>query len=152
MLLYKVLILFWRCTRTCSHAPWFENRIIFSHNLHYYNTFLPCLTQTARLVPSLMKAKPSEKRNVLWLVSCPSALWLAKSLDGVTAPPLTKTATSSILPYKFRPRAYRTRGTCTDTARHIKVVLLLLLLFLAKSHFRSDVNNSYKITALTMDR
>ncbi len=25
---------------------------------------------------------PSEKQNVLWLVSCPSALWLANSLDG----------------------------------------------------------------------
>ncbi len=30
---------------------------------------------------------PSEKHNVLWLVSCPSAFWLAFSLDGVTAPP-----------------------------------------------------------------
>ncbi len=29
MLFYKVLILFWGCTRTCSHARWFENRIIF---------------------------------------------------------------------------------------------------------------------------
>ncbi len=26
----------------------------FSHNLHYYNTFLPSLAQTARLVPGLM--------------------------------------------------------------------------------------------------
>ncbi len=33
---------------------------------------------------------PYEKHNVLWLVSCPSALWLANSLDGVTAPPLPK--------------------------------------------------------------
>ncbi len=30
---------------------------------------------------------PSEKRNVLWLVSCPSALWLANSLDGVSVLP-----------------------------------------------------------------
>ncbi len=29
MLFYKVLILFWGCTRTCSHAWWFEKRIIF---------------------------------------------------------------------------------------------------------------------------
>ncbi len=28
MLFYKVLILFWGCTRICSHASWFENRII----------------------------------------------------------------------------------------------------------------------------
>ncbi len=68
MLLYKVLILFWGCTRTCSHAPWFENRIIFSHNLHYYNTFLPCLTQTARLVPGLMKAHlPKNEMCCDWL-------------------------------------------------------------------------------------
>ncbi len=29
----------------------------FSHNFHYYNTFLPSLTQTAWLVPGLMKAR-----------------------------------------------------------------------------------------------
>ncbi len=45
MLFYEVLILFWRCTRTCSHAWWFEKRIIF-HNLHYYNTFLQGRAET----------------------------------------------------------------------------------------------------------
>ncbi len=30
---------------------------------------------------------PSEKRNVLWLVSCPSALWLANSLNCVSVLP-----------------------------------------------------------------
>ncbi len=49
----------------------------FSHNLHYYNTFLLSLAQTARFD----EGPPSEKQNVLWLVSCPSALWLANSLD-----------------------------------------------------------------------
>ncbi len=29
MLFYKVLVLFWGCTRTCSHAWWFKNRILF---------------------------------------------------------------------------------------------------------------------------
>ncbi len=57
MLFYKVLILFWGCTRTCSHARWFKNLHYSSHNLHYYNTFLPSLTQTARLVLGLMKAR-----------------------------------------------------------------------------------------------
>ncbi len=73
---------------------------------------------------------PSEKRNVLWLISCPSALWLANSLDGITVPPLAKTASSSILPYQFRPREYwgsHRIFACTDIARHIKVVMLLLL-------------------------
>ncbi len=28
----------------------------FPHNVHYHNTFLPSLTQMARLVPGLMKA------------------------------------------------------------------------------------------------
>ncbi len=32
MLFYKVLMLFWGCTRTCSHAWWFENRIVFHIN------------------------------------------------------------------------------------------------------------------------
>ncbi len=68
MLFYKVLILFWGCTRTCSHAWWFENRISFSHNLHYYNTFLPSLTQTARLVPGLIKARlPKNEMCCDWL-------------------------------------------------------------------------------------
>ncbi len=46
MLFYKVLILFWGCTRTCSHAWWFENRIIF--HIIYIITIplLPSLTQT----------------------------------------------------------------------------------------------------------
>ncbi len=48
---------------------------------------LPSLTQTARLVPGLMKARLPKKRNVLWLVSCPSVLWLASSLDGVSVLP-----------------------------------------------------------------
>ncbi len=30
---------------------------------------------------------PSEKQNVLWLVSCPCALWLVNSLDGVSVLP-----------------------------------------------------------------
>ncbi len=68
MLFYKVLISFWGCTRTCSHAWWFENRIIFSHNLHYYNTFLPSLAKTARLVLGLMKAHlPKNEMCCDWL-------------------------------------------------------------------------------------
>ncbi len=63
MLSYKVLILFWECTRTCSHAWW-----VFSHNLHYYNTSLPSLAQMARLVPGLMKARlPKNEMYCDWL-------------------------------------------------------------------------------------
>ncbi len=32
MLFYKVLILFWGCTRTCSHAWWFDKH--FHHERH----------------------------------------------------------------------------------------------------------------------
>ncbi len=40
----------------------------FSHNLHYYNTFLPSLTQTARLVLGLMKARlPKNEMCCDWL-------------------------------------------------------------------------------------
>ncbi len=81
---------------------------------------------------------PSEKRNVLWLVSCPIALWLANSLDDVSVlpRPLPKQQAISIhidILYlcQFRPREYWTRGSRrtfarTDIARHIRVVTLLL--------------------------
>ncbi len=80
----------------------------FSHNLHYYNTFLPSLTQTTRLVPGLMKARLLKKRNVLWLVSCPSALWLANSLDVVSIlpRPLPKQQGRQYCHIRFRPREY----------------------------------------------
>ncbi len=75
MLFYEVLILFWGCAKTCTHARWFENCIIF-------------LTDTNDSISSgFDEGPPSEKRNVLWLVSCPSALWLANSLDGVSVLP-----------------------------------------------------------------
>ncbi len=35
MLFYKVLLLFWGCTRTCSHAWWFEN-VMFSGTVPDY--------------------------------------------------------------------------------------------------------------------
>ncbi len=39
-----------------------------SHYLHYYNTFLPSLTQMTRLVPGLMKARhPKNKMCCDWL-------------------------------------------------------------------------------------
>ncbi len=133
-----------------------RKRAYFSHNLHYHNTFLPSLTNNS-ISSGFDEGPPSEKRNVLWLVSCPSALWLANSLGGFQycpAPCQNKTASSSILPYQFRPREYWTRGLCrtfarTDIARHIKVVILLFYFF-AKPRVREDVNNSLKITALTM--
>ncbi len=40
----------------------------FSHNLYYYNTFPPSLTQTTRLVPGLMKARlPKNEMCCDWL-------------------------------------------------------------------------------------
>ncbi len=38
-------------------------------------------------ISSGFEGPPSEKRNVLWLVSCPSALWLANSLNCVSVLP-----------------------------------------------------------------
>ncbi len=72
----------------------------FSHNLHYYNTFLPSLEQTARLVPVLKKAHLPKKRNVLWLVSC--ALWLVNSLDSVSILPRPFPKQDGLL-YQFKP-------------------------------------------------
>ncbi len=55
----------------------------FSHNLHYYNNFLPSLTNDS-ISSRFDEVPPFEKWNVLWLVSFLSALWLANSLDGVS--------------------------------------------------------------------
>ncbi len=135
MLFYKVLILFWGFTRTCSHAWWFENRKL-----------LQCVSPQPDTNDSISsgfdEGPPSEKRNVLWLVSCPSALWLANSLDAFQHCPAScqnskfvniaiSIQTSRIL----NKRITRTFAR-TDIARHIKVVMLLLLLFFwAKSLF-----------------
>ncbi len=83
---------------------------------------------------------PPEKWNVLWLVSCPSALWLVNSLDGV-----------SVLPHPLQKQQVcqychinadlqnieqedRADPLHARILQDIKVVMLLL--FLAKSHFR----------------
>ncbi len=126
-----VIILIFRCYRgpimlfTKSWFCWVVWKShYFSHNVHYYNTSLPSLTPTTRLVLGLMKAR-LPKYVVLWLVS---------SLDSVIAPPLIS---SSILPYQFRPREYWTRGPWTF-ARKIYQCFCV-----AKSGFRCDVNNSF---------
>ncbi len=80
MLFYNILILFWGCTRTCSHAWWFENRIIF-HIFSLLQYLSPQPDTNDSISSGFDEGPPSEKPNVLWLVSCPSALWLANSLD-----------------------------------------------------------------------
>ncbi len=50
---YKVLILFWGCTRMIGASE----KHYFSHSLLSYNTFLPSLAEMAQLVPGLMKAR-----------------------------------------------------------------------------------------------
>ncbi len=84
---------------------------------------------------------------MLWLVSCPSALWLANCLDFVSVlpRPLPKQQVPSAVNIAisvwagFRPREYWTRESRrtfarTDIARHIRVVTLLVF-FVAKSQF-----------------
>ncbi len=124
---------FWGCTITCSVV---RKSHSFSHYLHYCNTFLPGLTQTARLVPGLIKATFRKKQCVVigYLSQCVVIGEQLRQYFSI-ASPLTRTASSSILPYQFRPREYWTRGSCrtfarTDIARHIKVVMLLLLFWL----------------------
>ncbi len=73
--LLQVLILFWGCTKTC----WFENHIIF----HIITIPLSPYTNDS-ISSGFDEGPPSYRRNVLWLVSCPSALWLANSLDDVS--------------------------------------------------------------------
>ncbi len=84
---------------------------------------------------------PSEKLNVLWLVSCPNVLWLANSLDGVSVlpRPLPK---QQVLEYchinsdleNTEQEDHAEPLHALDIARHIKVVMLLL--FLVKSCFK----------------
>ncbi len=106
---------------------------VFSHNVHYYNTFLPSLTQTARLVSGFMKARLLKNE-----ICCD---WLAVPVhcDWRTAnqycPTPYQNRKLSILPYQFRSRDYWTRGSrrtfaFTDIARHIKTTLLLLFFWL----------------------
>ncbi len=63
MLFYKVLILFWGCTRTCSHDWWFENHIIF--HIIYIITILSPQPHTNDSISSVFdEGPPSEKQNV----------------------------------------------------------------------------------------
>ncbi len=123
------------------------------HNFSQF-TLLQCLFPQPNTNVSISsgfdEGLPCEKRNVLWLVSCSQCVVIGEQLRRCfsTAPPLAKTASSSILPYQFRPREYWARGSCrnfacTDIARHIKVVMLLLM-FLAKARFRcqQQLNNN----------
>ncbi len=122
------------CTRTCSHAWWFENRIIF-HIIYIITTPLsPAWHKTTRLVPRFDEGPLSKKLNVLWLVSCPRELWLVNSWDGITAPPLARTASSQYFYNNSDPENIEQEDHAeplhTDIARHINLVTLLLLFWL----------------------
>ncbi len=88
------------CTRTCAHVVWKPN---LSQIIYILQSLSTQPDTNDSISSGFDEAPPSEKLNVLWLVSCPSALWLANSLDCVNALPLTKTASSSILRYQSRP-------------------------------------------------
>ncbi len=134
MLFYKVLILFWGCTRTYSHVWWFENHIIF-HIIYIITTpFSPAWHK--RLDQFRIWWRPTFRKKTCvvigWLSQCVVIGEQLRRRFSI-APPLARTASSSILPYQFRPREYWTRGSCrtfacTDIARHIKVVMLLFFL------------------------
>ncbi len=67
MLFYKVLILFWGVIENALMRGG-SKIALFSHHLHYYNTFLLSLAQTARLVLGLMKARfPKNEMSCDWL-------------------------------------------------------------------------------------
>ncbi len=70
MLFYKVLICFGGVLEHALMLGGSKLSHYFSHNLHYYNTFLPSLTQTTRLVPGLMKARlPKNEMCCDWLAA-----------------------------------------------------------------------------------
>ncbi len=58
----------------------------FSHYLHLLQYLSP-QPDYGSISSWFDEGPPSEKRNVLWLVSCPNALWLANSLDCVSVLP-----------------------------------------------------------------
>ncbi len=76
---------FWGCTRT--YAWWFENRIIYFTELTLLQYLSPQSDTNDSISFGFDEGPPSEKQNVLWLVGCHSALWLANSLDGVSVLP-----------------------------------------------------------------
>ncbi len=156
MLFYKVLILFWGVLEHALMLGGSQIALFFTKFtlLQYLS---PQTDRNGSISSGFDEGPLSEKWNVLWLVSCPSALWLANSLDGVSVLPRPLPKQQVHLYCHIRPWEYWTKGlcrtfACMHIARHIKVVMLFLLFFWAKSHFRWDVNSSLKITALTMYR
>ncbi len=116
MLFYKVLILFWG---VLEHALMLGgSKITLFFTLFTLLQYLsPQRGTNGSISSGFDEGPPSEKRNVLWLVSCPSALWLENSLDSVSVRPrpLPKQQAISIhmdilYLYQFRPREYWTRG------------------------------------------
>ncbi len=84
----------------------FEDRII-CHIIYIYNTFVHSLTQTTRLVPGLMKARlPKIEMFCDWLAVPVHCDWRTAQMVFQYCPVPSKTASSSILAYQFRPRKY----------------------------------------------
>ncbi len=73
MLFYKVLILFWGCIKHALMLGDSKNRIIF-HIIYIITITCPQPDTNDSISSGFDEGPPSEKRNVLWLVSCPSAL------------------------------------------------------------------------------
>ncbi len=80
MLFYKVLILFWGVLEHALMLGGSKITLFFSQfTLLQYLSHQP--DTNGSISSGFDEGPPSEKLNVLWLVSCPSALWLANSLD-----------------------------------------------------------------------
>ncbi len=86
MLFYKVLILFWG---VLEHALMLGgSKIALFFTLFTLLQYLSPRPDTNDSISSGFDEDPPPKKwNVLWLVSCPSALWLAHSLDRVSVLP-----------------------------------------------------------------
>ncbi len=86
MLFYNVLILSWG---VLEHALMLDgSKIALFFTLFTLLQYLSPQSDTNGSISSGFDEGPlSKKWNVLWLVSCPSALWLANSLDSVSVLP-----------------------------------------------------------------
>ncbi len=134
MLFYKVLTLFWG---VLEHVLMLGgSKIALFFTLFTLLQYLSPQPDTNGSISSgFDEGPPSEKLNVLWLVSCPSGLWLENSLDSVSVLPRPSP--------KQQVRQYcqinsdlenieqedRVEPLHTDIATHDKMVMLLFFLF-----------------------
>ncbi len=125
-------------------AWWFENSIIL-HIIYIITIPFSPAWHKGSISSGFDEGPPSEKRNVLWLVSCPSALWLANSLYGVSVlpRPLPKQQVRQYCHINSDPENIEQEDRAEPLhARHSKVVTLIFWLNLVLDRMSTTLRNN----------